>query len=325
MKIRQLKGFSPPKIYCTYEAYRKMRQYVLLMEDEVGWFATVNKLEDNIYVIDDVFLPKQEVSATYTEVNQNTLVEIAMKLTSDQRSKVRCYGHSHVNMGVSPSATDHGQVDEFADGCDWFITVINNKKDDWYVSFNDYRLSQAYEFGKLEFYMPVDEDIKKELSEKTTKKTYANVSKWTRATGYSAYAGYGGWGDWDDGYWAKGAHSNNTIKNKSSEPTQELTTAKDLNMKACLDDCKECNLNEGGVCEILRTYSGGHINPKDSLCIYDLLHIDAPPHSSVLVDFYDTLDIIDDYFVFLDEEDKEAMLMDYNPHIKDAIKLEVSQ
>ena len=64
------------RLYFLKKAYDKMRLYVDLCEDEIGWLGYVEKLPDEAgYVITDVFLVDQEVHSTTTELSPDAIVK----------------------------------------------------------------------------------------------------------------------------------------------------------------------------------------------------------------------------------------------------------
>src|SRR5690606_11009605 len=108
----------------------KMFIYVDECNDEIGWLGTAKIMEGNehnIVFIDDVFLFDQEVHATTTEITPEGLTEFANELIEmgdkgiEIWNNIKVWGHSHVNLGVSPSGQDDKQMKTFRDGGhDWF-------------------------------------------------------------------------------------------------------------------------------------------------------------------------------------------------------------
>jgi hypothetical protein len=126
-------GGCVPRIYVTKIAMTKMYHYVDIADGEVGWLGTASELSSGDFLIEDVFLFKQEVASATTEISPEGLSQFAtdMLATPDgvaQLNKLRFWGHSHVNMGTSPSGQDEDQMRQFANsGHDWFIRGILNK------------------------------------------------------------------------------------------------------------------------------------------------------------------------------------------------------
>ena len=164
MKVKLMKNFSP-KIFIDIKALNKMKEYVRQSSLEIGWLGTCEKIDNN-YFITDVFLFKQEVHSTTTEITTEGLSEFAMDLMStpnglDIWNNMKVWGHSHVNMSTSPSSQDDKQIDVFAENAeDFFIRIIANKSNSFRIDLYDYTSGVMYEelpyevdFGEDEEYI----------------------------------------------------------------------------------------------------------------------------------------------------------------------------
>ena len=135
-----------PHIFISNEALTKMSVYVETCKQEVGWLGTVITDEETGYpLIDDVYLFDQEVHATTTEITPEGLTEFAEELLSqgdkgmETWNNLKMWGHSHVNMGITPSGQDNKQMETFAEsGHDWFLRLIANKKGELKIDMYDY-------------------------------------------------------------------------------------------------------------------------------------------------------------------------------------------
>lgn len=132
-----------PRIYISQDALVKMYHFVQECAQEIGWLGTVEQKGRN-YLIKDVFLFDQEVHATTTEITPEGLSSFAEELLAKPEglmiwNSMRMWGHSHVNMGITPSGQDDSQMNEFRNtGHDSFIRLIANKKGDLKVDLYDY-------------------------------------------------------------------------------------------------------------------------------------------------------------------------------------------
>jgi len=144
-----------PEVIVSEEVYNDMRSIVGICPEEVSWLGTVHTsdtmegLKENQYYIERVFLLEQQVSAATTSMLQEGLSELCMKLMDgvhpsidqdlpeaercaiglDWYNRLKFWGHSHVNMGVSPSGQDDTQMEDFDEnGNSFFIRGIFNKK-----------------------------------------------------------------------------------------------------------------------------------------------------------------------------------------------------
>lgn len=105
---------------------------------EVGWLGTVRTL-DGGYLIDRIYVPKQQVSGTETDIDQDAMAALTEELFAAglDPGTLFYWGHSHVNMGVSPSGQDERQVRDYLESCPIFIREIRNKKGDVKVDVYD--------------------------------------------------------------------------------------------------------------------------------------------------------------------------------------------
>ena len=160
MNVKLMERFAP-KIYINIDALNKMREYIRQSSLEIGWLGTCEK-EGNDYFITDVFLFKQEVHATTTEITTEGLNEFAMDVLQrpdgvDIWNNMKVWGHSHVNMSTSPSGQDDEQIEVFAENADdFFIRIIANKQDDFRIDLYDFLTGVIYE--KLPYTVEFGED-----------------------------------------------------------------------------------------------------------------------------------------------------------------------
>lgn len=179
-----------PIIYIAPIALDKMALYVQGCDKEIGWLGKVEK-QDNFYIIHDVYLFKQEVHATTCEISPEGLSEFIMETLNsnpdtgmDIVNNLRLWGHSHVNMGVSPSGQDNTQVNSFRDTNPWFVRVIANKSGEMEFCIYDFINYIQYKNVKWKEYrvgeVTLEEQIKAEIKEKVSVKSYA--------TTYSSYS-----------------------------------------------------------------------------------------------------------------------------------------
>lgn len=131
---------AEPEIYITTEAYCKMRMLVNKYDTEVGWYGTVTKVPGlpATYVIEDIIVYPQRVTGATVEQDEDRMFEFEMSLTTEQVNMKRFHGHSHVNMGITPSSTDENfYQDILTQVTDFFIITITNKRNEYTVRFYD--------------------------------------------------------------------------------------------------------------------------------------------------------------------------------------------
>lgn len=182
-----------PTIFVSQRALTKMYYYVDMASTEIGWLGTVSEVEGG-YLIEDTFLVEQTVDMTETEMTIDGLAELGTRLLGEGRdaeyAKIRLWGHSHVNMGVSPSGTDEQTMVQLkGDDTPWFIRVIANKRGD--MKFWVYRYDKDLEFHDCawEVYNPVDTSLRDEIAvefEAKVKRT-ARTGTVTYVNGHKVY------------------------------------------------------------------------------------------------------------------------------------------
>ena len=134
------RNLTEPVVYITSDAYVKMRHLVDKTSTEIGWFGTVTKAPnlEETYVIDDILVYPQTVTGATCEQDEDRMFEFELSLTTDQVNRKRFQGHSHVNMGVTPSGVDENfYTDLLTQVNDYFIILVTNKRNEYHVRFYD--------------------------------------------------------------------------------------------------------------------------------------------------------------------------------------------
>jgi len=176
-------------------ALRKMQYYVEHSKLEIGWLGTAWISGPNEITVGDTLLFEQEVHSTTCEITPAGLAKVATELIQtkpkEERNQIlgnlRLWGHSHVNMSVSPSGQDDDQMYEFAaNGGDWMLRVICNKKGDMKFDMYNYQQTLMIRDIKWEIALPdagdLEEVVKAEMKEKVTEKVIAKTNWSTSST-----------------------------------------------------------------------------------------------------------------------------------------------
>lgn len=153
-----------PIVIISKVALSKMQLYVENCQNEIGWLGVVTKTNDSLFIVEDVYLFKQNVHMATTEITPEGLSEFAEDLLSqpdgiDIWNNIRLWGHSHVNMSTSPSKQDNDQMLTFAQGGHpWFLRIIANKKGNISIDLYDY--SQGIIYKNLNWWVELTEEEK---------------------------------------------------------------------------------------------------------------------------------------------------------------------
>lgn len=220
-----VKCIETPVVSFTSEALMKMKIYTKEVNDEVGWLGTVRKIDERLYMVDDVFLFHQNVHGTTTEITPEGLSEFAEEILKEENgiekwNNMKLWGHSHVNMGVSPSDQDEKQFEELKKNADFFLRVITNKKGDIKVDvfegnfiYLNVDIQEETSVEKQRLYelifqaenqiKEIDENmentytelIKSEIKDKVKEKTYGIKSEFRNTYGVEKYSSYGVYGN----------------------------------------------------------------------------------------------------------------------------------
>lgn len=181
IKILNEALIKKPRVTINNEDWLMIQTIVEKSKEEVGWLSCVDKsIEDGIitYNINKVYVPKQDVHAVTCEITDEGLQELyegfILSGQDEIVNKLRCWGHSHVNMGVSPSSQDETQFLEFSQNCDFFIRLIVNKQDDINISILDKENNLIIDNLDLEVYYENNE-LKKLYSELNLIYTKMNI------------------------------------------------------------------------------------------------------------------------------------------------------
>ena len=154
-----LKPEQKPVVVLSALALHKMEQYVKHCSNEVAWHGTVTR-EDNFYYITDVFLYPQEVTSVTVNSVPEKYSQWIEQLPDEVLNSMRFQGHSHVNMGVTPSGTDTSY---------WREILVNLRNDDYYVfmilnksgsmHFNIFDLAANAHYDNVDIAVAYDDDV----------------------------------------------------------------------------------------------------------------------------------------------------------------------
>lgn len=182
---------SPNKIkfIITPNAYQKMLQYTLQSELEIAWHGTVEHPDETTYILKDVMLYPQTVTAATVETDQTKYEQWLEALPDETFNQLRFQGHSHVNMSTTPSITDCIYYDELTNALSaatYYIFLIINKKQNMYIEIRDLKNNILYEKTDIEI-LVLDEngenllnDIEISIKENTETKKLKNYA-WNNA------------------------------------------------------------------------------------------------------------------------------------------------
>lgn len=131
----QVVNLKTPTIQVMPLALSDMWEITDLHTAEIGWLGAVRLLDRSTFLIEEVFLVEQGAHAATTEIDPSGLAKLAQELLvertdgADLLNRIRFWGHSHVNMGLTPSGQDDKQLRQLAaDAEDYFLAARTNKR-----------------------------------------------------------------------------------------------------------------------------------------------------------------------------------------------------
>lgn len=217
------KTSDPATIYFTPTAYAKMKYLVSVFDTEAAWHGTVRRLEEkNAFLITDILVYPQEVTGATVNTDQTKYQDWLMSLDDDVFNSLRFHGHSHVNMGTSPSSVDmthREQIIQQVPEDDFYIFLIFNKKTEYTAAIYDFSINTLFETSDI--------DVKIKGSDESgflslMSDAASMITKKAAPAGYS----YGGNGGYGVGACASGyGYSSNTTKSKGASAVQAAANA----------------------------------------------------------------------------------------------------
>lgn len=226
----------------TANAYYKMLSLVDKFSSEIAWHGVTERMEGGGYLIKDIIVYPQVVTgATVTtdqEEYQNWLIN-----QFEKGHEIKMQGHSHVNMGVTPSGTDTSLYDGILSGLDdddYYIFLIWNKKNQRTIMIYDNAINMYFEGSDVS--IVIGEGVEELLEEanKVVKKSTPAPTKSTYGYGCGYTGGYSSYGKQNQK--PKTDSKDDTKKTKQTTSVSVVSTAKKTksgNFKKKKEDTKK--------------------------------------------------------------------------------------
>lgn len=170
-----------PQVFYTPEVYLQIQYIVSKAPKEIGWLGLVDELADGDYLIHKIYIPKQTVTSAETDIDSDAMADLALEILEADLDPGQMFywGHSHVNMAVSPSAQDEDQIDQFLESCPKFIRGIYNKRGESKVDVYLRDSQTVFQCVTDTLYMPAEDkaELDKVLKANVKERSYAVVSR----------------------------------------------------------------------------------------------------------------------------------------------------
>ena len=135
-------------LWLTSLAYSKTVALVTTFSDEVAWHGTAVRKSKNEFIVEDIFVYPQEVTGGTVTTDQDLYTQWLYEFDDETFNGIRMQGHSHVNMGVSPSGIDDRHRDKILqqlEGDMFYVFMIWNKSLNVYTLIYDMANNILYE------------------------------------------------------------------------------------------------------------------------------------------------------------------------------------
>jgi len=142
-------------IFLSSVAFAKMNALIQQFDSEVAWHGVVHRDEEDptIFRIMDILVYPQVVSGVTVNTDQDAYQTWLYAFDDDVFNNIRMQGHSHVNMGVSPSGVDTTHQEKILGQIrddDYYIFMIWNKRYEHFVRIFDLKNNTLYETADVD-------------------------------------------------------------------------------------------------------------------------------------------------------------------------------
>lgn len=135
-----------PNVTISRNAWMKMSYLVQHNDKELAWHGLVERKPNGVYLIYDILVYPQLVTGATVESDDSAYPMWLMTIPDEHFNEMRMQGHSHVNMGTSPSGTDKKYMDDMLKEVDdFYIFIILNKKGSMWMELVDKQLGFIFE------------------------------------------------------------------------------------------------------------------------------------------------------------------------------------
>jgi len=183
--LRTKASLVAPRVFYAPTVLSAIYYLVDKCPQEIGWLGTVQVM-GNDYYIDQIYVPQQIVSGTETDISPEAMAALAIEIMDAGKDPGALYywGHSHVNMGVTPSGQDETQINMYLDNCPVFIRGIYNKSRKQKVDVFDTRAGMVFQNVNAGVHYPMNNETKARLDALITNnvktRTYQTTTSWSK-------------------------------------------------------------------------------------------------------------------------------------------------
>lgn len=193
-------------LWYTPDAYAKTIALIQDSDKEVAWHCTAHRVEDKVgqYIVSDVLVYPQEVTGATVNTDQAEYEKWMMDLDDDTFNNLRMQGHSHVNMGTTPSSVDLEHQEKIVQQLEddmFYIFIIWNKKFMYTAKIYDLKINTLFEPADISIQMVGAGSGLAEFLKDAKTKVKNRPYNYNYQNGYQNYGYQGGYnGGYQSGY-----------------------------------------------------------------------------------------------------------------------------
>lgn len=213
-------------VFFSEIAWLKMQTLIREFDKEVAWHGVAYRGEDKSkdeYYITDILVYPQEVTGATVNTDQEKYEMWLMTHEDDVFNNIRMQGHSHVNMGTTPSGVDTTHQEKILAQLDddmFYIFMIWNKRGEKTIKIYD--LAKNVLFDGTDVSVEIQDDGTGMSSFLADAKKMVIDKKTTAPSTYRYNGSYGGY---YNGYYSNYNNTANTSKKDDKKPEEKKQTA----------------------------------------------------------------------------------------------------
>ncbi len=129
-----------PTIYLTSKTARQISLYTKMAYGEISWLGRIVRQGELDFLVEEIFLIKQETTPTRTKFNDDELAMFLFKYhqAGNDVSDLKLWLHTHHNFAVSWSNQDEDTIEGF-NRAEYLISIVTNKFDDFMARIDIFR------------------------------------------------------------------------------------------------------------------------------------------------------------------------------------------
>ena len=164
-----------PDVFVPSTIISKLQAYIDGCKLEISGLGYVSVLSNGDLHVTDVHLLEQECTGGTTELDMAAVGNYMME-HADRMQDIHLWWHSHVNMTVFWSQTDHDNISDLK-GMGWLLSIVGNKKGEWKARLDVYTPFRiTLDDLPIQIYEPVagelHADCRAEIEAKVRLRTY---------------------------------------------------------------------------------------------------------------------------------------------------------